>query len=73
MIVTNANTPSGTRALESADLAEPFGITADTAPEVQATRRARATSPAPIAMPTIGTAATPSRSSPNCRKARRTP
>ena len=32
MIVTNANTPSGTRALESADVAEPFGITADTGP-----------------------------------------
>ena len=34
-------------------------ITADTPPAVQATRRARATSPAPIAMPTIGTDATP--------------
>ena len=32
MIVTNANTPSGTRALLSADLAEPFGVTADTGP-----------------------------------------
>lgn len=32
MIVTNSNTPSGTRALESADLAEPFGITTDTGP-----------------------------------------
>lgn len=32
MIVTNANTPSGARALLSADLAEPFGVTADTGP-----------------------------------------
>ena len=34
-------------------------ISADTLAAVQATRRARATSPAPIAMPTIGTDATP--------------
>jgi hypothetical protein len=34
-------------------------LKADTKPAVQATFRARATWPAPIAMPTIGTAATP--------------
>lgn len=32
MIVTNANTPSGARALLSADLAGPFGVTADAGP-----------------------------------------